>query len=124
MATSATQSKELASNSLASFLQSRHVQVPSSDISRALRRKHQRERRKGLRSLARTDAAAAVKGNEASTSNVSTGAITNHQTKPPAMSKEERDIRQRILIMRENKRKGKPIIPSKDVEPDESEDDF
>ncbi|KAK6544335.1 hypothetical protein TWF694_001035 [Orbilia ellipsospora] len=123
MATSATQSKELASNALASFLQSRHVQVPSSDASRALRRKHQRERRKGSRGLVRTDVAT-TKGNDASTSNVSNGANTKNQTKRPAMSKEERDIRQRILIMRENKRTGKPIIPSKGAEPEDSDDDF
>ncbi|KAK6356469.1 hypothetical protein TWF718_000828 [Orbilia javanica] len=119
--TSATQTKGIASAALASFLQARTAQVPTSDVSRALRRKQQRERKKRSRSHS-----SAGPGEEGSSESKTSQTASKAGPKKPTISREERDIRQRILQMRENKRKGKPIIPPKNsaADSDESDDDF
>ncbi|EPS36737.1 hypothetical protein H072_9727 [Dactylellina haptotyla CBS 200.50] len=128
MASSATHTTQMASSALSSFLQARHARVPSSDVSRALRRKHQRGQQKKKRSRSHApvdDGGEGERQQEGSVSDVSPGTSKNDRVKTAAISKEERAIRQRILTMRENKRKGKPILPSENIaDSDESEDSF
>ncbi|RVD84359.1 uncharacterized protein DFL_006111 [Arthrobotrys flagrans] len=118
---SATQTKQIASAALASFLQARTAEVPTSDVSRALRRKQQRERKKRPRSHSSVDP-----GEEGSSESKLSKTTSKKDPRRSTISKEERDIRQRILQMRENKRKGKPIIQPKNsaADSDESDDDF
>ncbi|KAF3160552.1 hypothetical protein TWF106_003782 [Orbilia oligospora] len=120
--TSATHTKQIASAALASFLQARTAEVPTSDVSRTLRRKQQRERKKRSRSHSSVDPG--EKGN--SEFKLSGTGSKKDPRRSTTISKEERDIRQRILQMRENKRKGKPIVQPKNsaVDSDESDDDF
>ncbi|KAK6515550.1 hypothetical protein TWF506_007880 [Arthrobotrys conoides] len=119
--TSATHTKQMASAALASFLQARTAEGPTSDVSRALRRKQQRERKKRSRSHSSVDP-----GEKGSSESKLSKAVSKKDPKRSTISKEERDIRQRILQMRENKRKGKPIIQPKNsaADSDESDDDF
>ncbi|KAK6531436.1 hypothetical protein TWF281_008240 [Arthrobotrys megalospora] len=119
---SATQTKQVASAALASFLRARTAEVPTSDVSRALRRKQQRERKKSSRSRAPVDTREVEGSSESKLSRTT----SKQDPRRPAISKEERDIRQRILQMRENKRKGKPIIQPKNstADSDGSDDDF
>ncbi|KAK6363716.1 hypothetical protein TWF730_001134 [Orbilia blumenaviensis] len=118
---SATQTRQMASAALASFLQARTAQVPTGDVSRALRRKQQRERKKHSRSHPSAEA-----GEGGSSESKLSKTVSKKDPKRSAISKEERDIRQRILQMREDKRKGKPIIQSKNpaADSDDSDDDF
>ncbi|KAK6495372.1 hypothetical protein TWF481_003395 [Arthrobotrys musiformis] len=118
---SATQTKQIASAALASFLQARTAEVPASDVSRALRRKQQRERKKRSRSHSSVDP-----GEEGGSEPKLSQTAPKKDLRKSTISKEERDIRQRILKMRENKRKGKPIIQPKNsaADSDESDDDF
>ncbi|KAK6335512.1 hypothetical protein TWF696_002285 [Orbilia brochopaga] len=135
MASSASQTtKQMASAALSAFLSERHAQRPARDASRALRRKQQRERKKRANSHHDHDAdTAAASDSEhasasASKSKPRSGTKNDgltHKIKKAPMSKEEREIRQRILKMRENKRKGIPIIPQKkSADTDTSDDDF
>ncbi|EWC48437.1 hypothetical protein DRE_02206 [Drechslerella stenobrocha 248] len=131
-----SETKQLASAALASFLRARHAEVPTSEASRALRRKLQRERRKSQSKSSRHAHAAESDRNagiETAAAAAPTSALSPRPNpsgvrkdhKKAAISKEEREIRQRILKMRENKRKGKPIIPAKKtVDVDTSDDDL
>ncbi|KAJ6259041.1 hypothetical protein Dda_5937 [Drechslerella dactyloides] len=136
MASSATQStRQMASAALSAFLRDRHTEVPTSDASRALRRKQQRERRKRAKSHRHHADIAAASDDEganasASNSKSSTGPSGSNKhlarkVKKVSITKEEREIRQRILKMRENQRKGIPIIPhKKSADTDTSDDEF
>ncbi|KAF3918437.1 hypothetical protein ABW21_db0201680 [Orbilia brochopaga] len=102
--------KQMASAALSAFLSERHARVPGKELSRALRRKQQRRLKKQARGNSHhnrdADAATAADSEHASasTSNPSSKPRSGIEKDPARkikkapISKEEREIRQRVRI--------------------------